>query len=195
MDIINKWCYDKHKNEIVFYFDNQNELHEIGTLKNFTQKMYDELPKTDIECLEHLLRLYAEQNAKNSNVPIKIFFNDGEYIFAVKNGTSVTFIDDLGADIRHITVSNEMFNAIVKDFSNFDKFEVMDKLLGTSDYDFGSNYKTIMNTYCEDIVFSNGLEAVQNEIQEINQDLNSMNEKDFCREYGIYKIGGLYFKE
>lgn len=195
MELVNKWTYDNKAKEVVLYEENENGLKVIGIIKNFTQRMYDNLPKDDTECLIELLKLYITQH-NVVEVNGRITLNDGttvQYTFA---GKTLTFIDNLKNTINVIDCENEQqLNELVEQLTKVDKYDFMDFIYQNSDYDFGNDYKTIMETYFEDIIIGNGEDAVCDEIKYIKQDLQTMNEETFCKVYGISKLDNMYFKK
>lgn len=69
---ITNWRYDNQKQEIVFYNTTNNKIKELGTIKNFTQEMYNRLPQDDMECLTELIKIYKEKSTYN-------FYNDWQF--------------------------------------------------------------------------------------------------------------------
>lgn len=119
---------------------------------------------------------------------------DGNYINLVKKDFTIELQDDLGQVLEefNLTQGKNTYDDIKKHISKLDKYEYIETIL--INYDFEEDYHRLMETYFEDITLGNGIDAVEQEIKEIKKDLKTMSEKEFCENYGIFKIGNMYFR-
>lgn len=119
---------------------------------------------------------------------------DGNYINLVKKEFTIEIQDDLGQVLEEFNLiqGEDTYNGIKKHISKLDKYEYVNALL--NNYDYEEDYHRLMETYFEDITLGNGADAVEQEIKDIKKDLETMTEKEFCENYGIFKIGNMYFR-
>lgn len=91
-----------------------------------------------------------------------------------------------------IGVIEDTYESTKQKLQELDKFELIE--LFTRFYDWENDYSVLMQTYMDDIIIGNGYEVVEKEIKEIENDLKSLNEDDFCKTYNIIQINETYFK-
>lgn len=146
------------------------------------------------DSLVGLVESITQQKDITYNKQEKIQLADGNYLNLVKNEFTIELQDDLGQVLEefNLTQGEDTYNEIKKHIGELDKYEYMDAIL--KNYDYEEDYHKLMETYFEDITLGNGADAVEQEIKEIKKDLETMNEKDFCEMYGIFKIGNMYFR-
>lgn len=124
----------------------------------------------------------------------KIQLADGNYVTLVNGNYMIEILDDFGQVMESfdINIKNQTKTEIINQLQQLDKYEYMDRIF--TSYDYEEDYHRLMETYFEDIIFGNGIDAVEQEIKEIKKDLETMSEKEFCENYGIFKIGNMYFR-
>ena len=124
----------------------------------------------------------------------KIQLADGTYITLVNGKYIIELVDDFGQVMESFDIlkGKQIKTAITNQLQQLDKYEYMDRIFRF--YDYEEDYHKLMETYFEDITLENGADAVEQEIKDIKQDLDTMGEKDFCKMYGIFKIGNMYFR-
>lgn len=125
---------------------------------------------------------------------IQVQLADGNYVTLVNGNFMIEILDDFGQVMESFEKGkgNQTKSVIIDLLTQLDKYEYMDRIF--TSYDYEENYHRLMETYFEDITLGNGADAVEQEIKEIKKDLETMNEKDFCEMYGIFKIGNMYFR-
>lgn len=125
---------------------------------------------------------------------IRVQLADGNYVTLVNGNYMIEIIDDFGQVMESfdINIKNQTKTEIINQLQQLDKYEYMDRIF--TSYDYEEDYHRLMKTYFEDIIFGNGVDAVEQEIKEIKKDLEIMTEKEFCKNYGIFKIGNMYFR-
>lgn len=164
-----------------------------STFENFIKLVNDYFDNTDGE-FDGLAMELEEYYDERKDTYEKIQLADGNYLNLVKNEFTIELQDDLGQVLEefNLTQGEDTYNEIKKHIGELDKYEYMDAIL--KNYDYEEDYHKLMETYFEDITLGNGADAVEQEIKEIKKDLETMNEKDFCEMYGIFKIGNMYFR-
>lgn len=163
------------------------------TFENFMKLINDYFDNTDGEFdgLAMELEEYFDERKDNRE---RIMLADGNYINLVKKDFTIELQDDLGQVLEefNLTQGKNTYDDIKKHISKLDKYEYIETIL--INYDFEEDYHRLMETYFEDITLGNGIDAVEQEIKEIKKDLKTMSEKEFCENYGIFKIGNMYFR-
>lgn len=166
---------------------------EEPTFENFMKLVNRYFDNTDGEFdgLAMELEEYFDERKDNCE---RIMLADGNYINLVKKELTIELQDDLGQVLEefNLTQGKSTYDEIKKHISRLDKYEYMDAILKS--YDYEEDYHRLMETYFEDITLGNGIDSVEQEIKDIKKDLETMNEKDFCEMYGIFKIGNMYFR-
>nr|DAT76263.1 MAG TPA: hypothetical protein [Caudoviricetes sp.] len=125
---------------------------------------------------------------------IQVQLADGNYVTLVNGNYMIEILDDFRQVMESfdINIKNQTKTEIINQLQQLDKYEYMDRIF--TSYDYEEDYHRLMKTYFEDIIFGNGVDAVEQEIKEIKKDLETMSEKEFCENYGIFKIGNMYFR-
>lgn len=143
-----------------------------------------------VEFIEKLTNKKDTTYTKTEQIPL----TDGNYLTFIKNEFNIELQDSLGQVLEefNLTQGKNTYDEIKNHISKLDKYEYMDAIL--KNYDYEEDYHKLMETYFEDITLGNGADAVEQEIKEIKKDLKTMTEKEFCENYGIFKIGNMYFR-
>lgn len=125
---------------------------------------------------------------------IQVQLADGNYVTLVNGNYMIEILDDFGQVMESfdINIKNQTKTEIINQLQQLDKYEYMDRIF--TSYDYEEDYHRLMETYFEDITLGNGADAVEQEIKDIKKDLETMSEKEFCENYGIFKIGNMYFR-
>lgn len=125
---------------------------------------------------------------------IQVQLADGNYVTLVNGNFMIEILDDFRQVMESFEKEkgNQTKSVIIDLLTQLDKYEYMDRIF--TSYDYEEDYHRLMETYFEDIIFGNGVDAVEQEIKEIKKDLETMSEKEFCENYGIFKIGNMYFR-
>lgn len=125
---------------------------------------------------------------------IQVQLADGNYVTLVNGNFMIEILDDFRQVMESFEKGkgNQTKSVIIDLLTQLDKYEYMDRIF--TSYDYEEDYHRLMETYFEDIIFGNGVDAVEQEIKEIKKDLETMSEKEFCENYGIFKIGNMYFR-
>lgn len=149
-------------------------------------KMEDSL----VALIESITHQKDTTYTKTEQIPLA----DGNYVTLVNDNYMIEILDDFGQVMESfdINIQNQTKTEIINQLQQLDKYEYMDRIF--TSYDYEEDYHRLMETYFEDITLGNGIDAVEQEIKEIKKDLETMNEKDFCEMYGIFKIGNMYFR-
>lgn len=173
------------REQVVDFMENNEQLTKLKGENWY--KMEDSL----VEFGEKLTNEKDTTYIKIEQIPLY----DGNYLTLVKNEFTIELQDNLGQVLEefNLTQGEDTYNEIKKHISKLDKYEYIETIL--INYDFEEDYHKLMENYFEDITLGNGVDAVEQEIKEIKKDLETMNEKEFCENYGIFKIGNMYFRE
>lgn len=125
---------------------------------------------------------------------IQVQLADGNYVTLVNGNFMIEILDDFRQVMESFEKEkgNQTKSVIIDLLTQLDKYKYMDRIF--TSYDYEEDYHRLMETYFEDIIFGNGVDAVEQEIKEIKKDLETMSEKEFCENYGIFKIGNMYFR-
>lgn len=106
----------------------------------------------------------------------------------------ISINDDFGQQLllfqgKH---NSEMWELQKEKLLKQELYDFLDEIFES--YDYSDDLKQIVDTYIEDITIGNGEEAVEQEVKTMKHEFETMNEKDFCIAWGIYKIGNTYIK-
>lgn len=114
---------------------------------------------------------------------------DNNHVMIKYNGEQTEIYDKRNVLIG---VIEDTYESTKQKLQELDKFELIE--LFTRFYDWENDYTILMQTYMDDIIIGNGYEVVEREIKEIENDLQTLNENDFCKTYNIIQIEETYFK-
>lgn len=172
---------DKIREKVINFMEN-NELTENleGLAWYNTEDSLVELVK---ECI-------TEYNTK----PYSISLASGEELNIVETPQTLTIMSNFEQVLMEydFTQTNETADNILTTIKKQELYDFLDYLFGS--YDYSDDLKQIVDTYIEDITIGNGEDAVEQEVKTMKHEFETMNEKDFCIAWGIYKIGNTYIK-
>lgn len=163
------------------------------TFENFMKLVNDYFDNTDGE-FDGLAMELEEYYDERKDTYEKIQLADGNYVTLVNGNYIIEILDDFEQVVESfdINIQNQTKTEIINQLQQLDKYEYMDRIF--TSYDYEEDYHRLMETYFEDITLGNGADAVEQEIKDIKKDLETMSEKEFCENYGIFKIGNMYFR-
>lgn len=146
------------------------------------------------DSLVALIESITHQKDTTYTDEIQVQLADGNYVTLVNGNFMIEILDDFRQVMESFEKGkgNQTKSVIIDLLTQLDKYEYMDRIF--TSYDYEEDYHRLMETYFEDIIFGNGVDAVEQEIKEIKKDLETMSEKEFCKNYGIFKIGNMYFR-
>lgn len=173
------------RKQVIDFMEHNEYLSKLKNEKWF--EMEDNL----VKFAEKLINKKDTTYTTTEQIPLA----DGNYITLINGNFMIEILDDFGQVMESfdINIKNQTKTEIINQLQQLDKYEYMDRIFAS--YDYEEDYHKLMETYFEDITLGNGADAVEQEIKEIKKDLKTMTEKEFCENYGIFKIGNMYFRE
>lgn len=172
------------REQVVDFMEHNEYLSKLRDEKWF--EMEDKL----VELIENTTHTKDTTYAEEEQIQLA----DGNYVTLVNGNYIIEILDDFGQVMESfdINIKNQTKTEIINQLQQLDKYEYMDRIF--TSYDYEEDYHKLMETYFEDITLGNGADAVEQEIKDIKKDLETMTEKEFCENYGIFKIGNMYFR-
>lgn len=141
-----------------------------------------------------LIKLVEDCITTKENKCYTISLASEEQLNIMQTNTTLTIADDFGQTLEEFDLeySNNDVDELLSNIQKLELYDYLDGILGI--YDFSECLEQLVDTYIEDIIIGHGEDVVRDEVEQINHNFDTLNEKDFCADMGIYKIGNMYIK-
>lgn len=173
---------DKIREKVINFMEHNEILTKLENEKWYT--MEDSLVELIKNCI-------TETTYNTEVIPLAT----GEQLHTTINfDGDISINDDFGQQLLLFQgkYNSEMWELQKEKIQKQELYDILDEIFES--YDYSDDLKQIVDTYIEDITIGNGEEAVEQEVKTIKHEFETMNEKDFCIAWGIYKVGNTYIK-